>query len=89
MKGQTKYNNQQDWLTVLHSPTLELHIRPAEFATSVNKYRLAVPVFFSIHPVTTSGDHGITSCGNQRERMARLTVLGHQGGQGPAARHAG
>ena len=33
-----------DWLNVLPSPTLGLHMRPAEFVVSV-KYRLGVPVF--------------------------------------------
>jgi hypothetical protein len=33
-----------DWLNVIPSPTLGLHMRAAEFVVSV-KYRLGVPVF--------------------------------------------
>jgi hypothetical protein len=69
-----------DWLNVLPSPTLGLHIRPAEFVTSV-KYRLGVPVFTEAgqcpacnHHSDILGDHAI-SCGNMGERIARHDSL--------------
>ena len=69
-----------DWLNVLPSPTLGLHMRAAEFVVSV-KYRLGVPVFSEAgqypacnHHSDELGDHAI-SCGNQGERIARHDSL--------------
>jgi hypothetical protein len=69
-----------DWLNVLPSPTLGLHMRPAEFVVSV-KYRLGVPVFSTAGQCPACsrhsdalGDHAI-SCGYQGERIARHDSL--------------
>jgi hypothetical protein len=69
-----------DWLNVLPSSTLGLHMRPSEFVVSV-KYRLGVPVFSEAgqcpacnHHSDVLGDHAI-SCGNQGERIARHDSL--------------
>ena len=69
-----------DWLNVMPSPTLGLHMRPAEFIVSV-KYRLGVPVFSTAGQCTACarhsdalGDHAI-SCGYQGERIARHDSL--------------
>ena len=69
-----------DWLNVLPSPTLGLHMRLAEFVIAV-KYRLGVPVFSESgqcpacnHHSDMLGDHAI-SCGNQGERIARHNSL--------------
>ena len=69
-----------DWLNVLPSPTLGLHIRSAEFVMSV-KYRLGMPVYSTagqcpacLHHSDALGDHAI-SCGYQGERIARHDSL--------------
>ena len=69
-----------DWLNVLPSPTLGLHIRSAEFVISV-KYRLGMPVYSTVgqcpaclHHSDALGDHAV-SCGYQGERIARHDSL--------------
>ena len=65
-----------DWLNVVPSPILGLHIRPQEFRYSV-LYRLGAPVFPSSGPCPACrkpsdnfGDHAIV-CGSHGERIAR------------------
>ena len=65
-----------DWLNVIPSPALGLHIRPAEFSVSV-KYRLGCEVFSTDGQCPACprlsdalGDHAI-SCGYEGERIAR------------------
>jgi hypothetical protein len=69
-----------DWLNVVPSPTLGLHLRPSEFRYSV-LYRLGAPLFQSEGPCTACsapsdryGDHAI-SCGMAGERIARHNHL--------------
>ena len=69
-----------DWLNVLPSPNLGLHLRTAEWIISV-KYRLGVPVFSTAgacpacHSFSDKeGDHAI-SCGHEGERIARHNHL--------------
>ena len=65
-----------DWLNVVPSPALGLHLRPTEFIVSV-KYRLGCDIFPSAgkctacpHQSDKKGDHAI-SCGYEGERIAR------------------
>jgi hypothetical protein len=69
-----------DWLNVVPSPALGLHLRPAEFTVSV-KYRLGCDVFSASGKCTAcpydsdgKGDHAI-SCGYEGERIARHNHL--------------
>ena len=71
-----------DYLNVVPSPALGLHLRTAEF-NAVTKYRLGCPVYPTAEecPVSTChqlsdrmGDHAI-SCGSQGERTARYNHL--------------
>ena len=69
-----------DWLNVVPSPMLGLHIRPQEFRYSV-LYRLGAPVFPSSGPCPACrkpsdslGDHAIV-CGSHGERIARHNHL--------------
>ena len=69
-----------DWLNVLPSPNLGLHLRTAEWIISV-KYRLGLPVFSTAgacpacHSFSDKeGDHAI-SCGQEGERIARHNHL--------------
>ena len=69
-----------DWLNVIQSPSIGLHLRSPEWVTSV-KYRLSCPVFptASKCPVCPlfsdkQGDHAI-SCGYQGERISRHNHL--------------
>jgi hypothetical protein len=69
-----------DWLNVVPSPILGLHIRPQEFRYSV-LYRLGAPVFPSSGPCPACrkpsdnfGDHAIV-CGSHGERIARHNHL--------------
>ena len=69
-----------DWLNVIPSPTLGLHMKSGEFVISV-KYRLGVPVYTTagqcpacLHHSDALGDHAI-SCGYQGERIARNDSL--------------
>ena len=71
-----------DYLNVVPSPALGLHLRTAEFNT-VTKYRLGCPIYPTAEecPVSTChqhsdrmGDHAI-SCGSQGERTARHNHL--------------
>ena len=69
-----------DWLNVVPSPALGLHLRPPEFIVSV-KYRLGMDVFSRDGQCTAcpqhsdaKGDHGI-SCGYEGERISRHNHL--------------
>ena len=69
-----------DWLNVIPSPNLGLHLRSAEWITSA-KYRLGCPVFPTSGKCSAcpqfsdkEGDHAI-SCGYQGERTARHNHL--------------
>ena len=69
-----------DWLNVIPSPTLGLHMKSPEFVISV-KYRLGVPVYTTagqcpacLHHSDALGDHAV-SCGYQGERIARHDSL--------------
>ena len=69
-----------DWLNVLPSPILGLHMRSAEFIITA-KYRLGVPVYPTagqcpacLQHSDALGDHSV-SCGNQGERIARHNTL--------------
>ena len=65
-----------DWINVIPSATLGLHVRPQEFRYSV-LYRLGAPVYPSSGPCPACqkpsdrfGDHAIV-CGSHGERIAR------------------
>ena len=65
-----------DWLNVIPSPILGLHVRPQEFRMSV-LYRLGAPVYSSSGPCPAChkqsdrlGDHAL-ACGTAGERIAR------------------
>ena len=65
-----------DWLNVVPSPSLGLHLRPPEFIVSV-KYRLGMDIFSTYGkctacplPSDSRGDHTI-SCGYEGERMCQ------------------
>ena len=69
-----------DWLNVVPSPALGLHLRPPEFIVSV-KYRLGMDVFSRDGQCTAcpqhsdaKGDHAI-SCGYEGERISRHNHL--------------
>ena len=69
-----------DWLNVVPSPALGLHLRPAEFIVSV-KYRLGMDIFSRDGQCTACplhsdarGDHAI-SCGYEGERISRHNHL--------------
>ena len=69
-----------DWLNVIPSPILGLHVRPHEFRYSV-LYRLGAPVYPSDGPCPACtkpsdryGDHAIV-CGSHGERIARHNQL--------------
>ena len=69
-----------DWLNVVPSPALGLHLRPTEFIVST-KYRLGCNVFSSAGKCTAcplhsdaKGDHAI-SCGYEGERISRHNHL--------------
>jgi hypothetical protein len=69
-----------DWLNVIPSPTLGLHLRSAEFTISV-KYRLGGQVYHTTgqcpacqRPSDKEGDHAI-SCGSEGERISRHNHL--------------
>ena len=69
-----------DWLNVMPSPALGLHIRSTEFSVSV-RYRLGCKVFRSAGQCPAcprhsdqEGDHAI-SCGSEGERIARHNHL--------------
>ena len=69
-----------DWLNVLPSPILGLHMRSPEFVVSA-KYRLGVPIYPTagqcpacLQHSDVLGDHAV-SCGNQGERIARHNTL--------------
>ena len=69
-----------DFLNVVPSPALGLHLRPTEFIMSV-KYRLGCDVFSTTgkctacpHLSDAKGDHAI-SCGYEGERIARHNHL--------------
>ena len=69
-----------DWLHVVPSPSLGLHLRAAEFRTAV-LYRLGMPIFqvegacvACGQPSDRYGDHAI-ACGSQGERIARHNHL--------------
>jgi hypothetical protein len=69
-----------DWLNVIPSPILGLHVRPQEFRYSV-LYRLGAPVYSSAGPCPACkkdsdkyGDHAIV-CGSHGERIARHNQL--------------
>ena len=71
---------QCDWLHVVPSPALGLHVRSAEFVISV-RYWLGCPVFSSSGQCPACsrhsdrmGDHAI-SCGSDSERIARHNHL--------------
>ena len=85
VRDQARFNslglpNSGAWLNVLPSPTLGLHLRPAEFNVSV-KYRLGMKVIpfegqCSACPSVsdTLGDHAV-SCGWGGERIARHDAI--------------
>ena len=69
-----------DWLNVVPSPGLGLHLRPPEFIVSV-KYRLGMDIFSTNGqctacplPSDSRGDHAI-SCGYEGERISRHNHL--------------
>ena len=69
-----------DWLNVVPSPVLGLHLRSAEFSIAV-KYRLGCPVFSTAGKCPAcprysdrAGDHAIF-CGFEGERIARHNQL--------------
>ena len=69
-----------DWLYVVPSPVLGLHLRSREFSVSV-RYRLGCPVYPTAGACPacsrlsdTAGDHAI-SCGSEGERIARHNHL--------------
>jgi len=69
-----------DWLNVLPSPILGLHMRSADFVIMA-KHRLGVPVYPTagqcpacLQHSDVYGDHAV-SCGNQGERIARHNTL--------------
>ena len=68
------------WLSVVPSPALGLHLRPAEFIP-VLKYRLGVPVYSSAglcpacsRPSDRMGDHSL-GCRTTSDRIARHNML--------------
>ena len=69
-----------DWINVVPSPSLGLHLRSPEWIISA-KYRLGCPVFTAEglcpacqHQSDREGDHAI-SCGSEGERIARHNQL--------------
>ena len=69
-----------DWLNVVPSPALGLHLRPSEFIVAL-KYRLGCNVFTTAGKCTAcplhsdaKGDHAI-SCGYEGERISRHNHL--------------
>ena len=69
-----------DWLSVVPSPALGLHLKPAEFVPSL-KYRLGIPLFSSEGPCPACsaqndrmGDHAL-GCAKYGERIARHDML--------------
>ena len=69
-----------DWLNVIPSQALGLHLRPEEFRTA-SLYRLGLPLYTKAGPCPVcsapSGEHGdhAISCGMAGERIARHNVL--------------
>ena len=68
------------WLSVVPSPALGLHLRPAEFVPVV-KYRLGVPVYSSAglcpacsSPSDRMGDHSL-GCRTTSDRIARHNMI--------------
>ena len=68
------------WLSVVPSPPLGLHLRPAEFVP-VLKYRLGIPVYTSAglcplcsKPSDKMGDHSL-GCPKTSDRIARHNLL--------------
>ena len=68
------------WLSVVPSPPLGLHLRPAEFIP-ILKYRLGIPVFSSAGPCTACGaeadcmgDHAL-GCPRTSDRIARHNMI--------------
>ena len=71
-----------DWLTVVPSPSLGLHLRGQEFTIAL-RYRLGVPVYGREAPCPACdrlsdilGDHAL-GCGSQGGRIARHNLLRH------------
>ena len=69
-----------DWLTVVPSPSLGLHLRGQEFTIAL-RYRLGVPVYGREAPCPACdrpsdilGDHAL-GCDSQGERIARYNLL--------------
>ena len=69
-----------DWLSVVPSPSLGLHLRAQEF-TMAMKYRLGCPIYRSEsscpachQPSDSMGDHAL-GCGSHGERIARHNLL--------------
>ena len=69
-----------DWLNVIPSPVLGLHVHPQEFRFSI-LYRLGAPLYTSSGPCPACGkhsdvygDHAIV-CGSEGERIARHNHL--------------
>ncbi len=69
-----------DWLYVVPSPALGLHLRAQEFTTAI-KYRLGCPVYLRAGPCPACnkpsdvlGDHAMC-CGSNGERIARHNAL--------------
>ena len=69
-----------DWLCVVPSPALGLHLRTVEFIVSI-KYRGGIPVYSTTGQCPACrgvsdeyGDHAI-SCGSEGERIARHNHL--------------
>ena len=69
-----------DWLNVVPSPVLGLHVRPQEFRYAI-LYRLGAPLYTSSGPCPACGkpsdrygDHSL-ACGTGGERVARHNQL--------------
>ena len=68
------------WLSVVPSPSLGLHLRPAEFVP-ILKYRLGIPVYTTdgtcpacSSPSDRMGDHSL-GCSKTSDRIARHNLL--------------
>ena len=69
-----------DWLQVIPSPSLGLHLHDREFRCCL-RYRLGVPMFISPFPcpechamVDVFGDHQV-GCGGNRDRISRHNAI--------------
>ena len=69
-----------NWLSVVPSPALGLHLRPSEFIPAI-KYRLGIPVYSSEGPCPACaaqsdrmGDHAL-GCVSTSDRIARHNML--------------